>query len=285
MKLGAFYKSLKTRLEQGGEVENPGLEARLIVKQVTSFTESDLIASPDAEIPPESEKNAARIVARRLEGEPISRIFGEREFWGLRFAVTPDVLDPRPDTETLVDAALGLFRDCPPARILDLGTGSGAIIVALLHEFPAARGVAVDVSEKALAVARRNAEQNGVLDRLALRHGNWFDAVPEGATFDLIVSNPPYIPNPDLETLEKGVRNHDPILALDGGFDGFDSYKAIFSGLESRFSVNGAALFEIGIGQAPDIERLAGNAGLRMIRLYLDLSGIPRVLQIGRGDK
>jgi release factor glutamine methyltransferase len=285
MTLGLFYKDLKRRLKQGAEIENPALEARLIIKWITNFTDSDLIANSDAEISADSVERADKILNRRLAGEPLSRIFGEREFWGLPFIVTPDVLDPRPDTETLIEAALGIFKDSSPARILDLGTGSGAIVIALLHEFPMAQGVAVDMSEKALAVARRNAERNGVLDRLYLRQGSWFDAVPTGESFDLIVSNPPYIPNPDLANLEKGVRNHDPILALDGGFDGFDSYKTIFSGLADRFSVNGTALFEIGIGQAPDIERLAGNAGLQMIRLYLDLSGIPRVLQISRGDK
>ncbi len=284
MTLHALYKTLKAKLDEAS-IDHAALEARLIWRAVTGRADPDLIACADDPVPAGAVDAAGPLLARRLGGEPLSRIFGEREFWGLPFTVTPDVLDPRPDTETLVEAALKLFKARPPARILDLGTGSGCLITALLHEWTGCQGVAVDISEKALAVAGANAARNGVAERLDVRQGNWFEVIGKEERFDLIVSNPPYIPNPDLAGLDREVRNHDPILALDGGIDGLDSYRIIFSGLDGHFSEDGIALFEIGAGQQDDLERLAGNAGLKLSRVYPDLSGIPRVLEIGRGDK
>ncbi len=157
----------------------------------------------------------------------MSRILGEREFYGRIFSVTPDVLDPRPDTETLIDAALKLMP--PSARLLDLGTGSGVIMVTLLAERPDASGVAVDLSPSALAVARANAERNGVAARLTLHSGEWFEPVGD-ERFDLILSNPPYVPEAEIEGLAPDVREHDPRLALAGGPDGLEAYRAIAAG-------------------------------------------------------
>jgi release factor glutamine methyltransferase len=285
MRLGILYKAVKDRLAAEKAADDPAFEARLIIKKAADCTDADLIAHPDKAVSPACAETAMALLSRRLGGEPISRIFGEREFWGLPFVVTGDVLDPRPDTETLVEAALKLYPARPPARILDLGTGSGAIIVALLHEWPDTQGVATDLSGAALDIARRNAHVNGVAGRVMFYQGSWFDALPTGETFDWIVSNPPYIPNPEIETLAAEVKNHDPILALDGGFDGFDSYKVILSSLKSHLSPQGTALFEMGAGQVPDMARLAENAGLSVIRHYADLAGIARVVQIARGDK
>src|SRR5690606_22717337 len=158
-------------------------------------------------------------------GEPVSRIIGRKEFWGLAFKVTPDTLDPRPDTETLVEAALGWARaQARPLSILDLGTGTGCILIALLRELPAARGLGVDISEAALAVSRENAASHGVAGRAEFRQGNWFAALNPGESFDLVVSNPPYIAESALESLAAEVKNHDPRAALTDEKEGLEAY-------------------------------------------------------------
>ena len=284
MRLDALYRTLKTRFEGAGR-DSPALAARMLIKAAAFLADADFIAAPETEIRTGA-ADAIEAMARRHEaGEPVSRILGLREFRGLPFIVTPDVLDPRPDTETLIDAAARLFADRPPGRVLDLGAGTGCIAIALLDLWKGAEGVAVDVSGAALDVVRRNAAMNGVADRLETVHGSWFDALPPGRTFDLIVSNPPYIPNRDIPNLDVSVRNFDPILALDGGIEGFDSYDHIFSSLSDYLDIDGAALFEIGMGQQDGIARLAEKHGLSMIAAYPDLAGISRVLEVRRGDK
>jgi release factor glutamine methyltransferase len=220
-----------------------------------------------------------RMVARRENREPVSRILGEREFYGRRFVVTPDVLDPRPDTETLIDAALKLLR--PGARILDLGTGTGAIIITLLAQRPDCTGTATDISAAALAVARANAERIGVAGRLQLAQGNWFGAV--AGTFDLIVSNPPYIPDRDIASLAPDVRRFDPGLALAGGADGLDPYRSIALGASGHLAANGMLIVEIGAGQADSVETIFSSAHFRPLARYADLGGHDRCLAFGRG--
>ncbi len=281
--LGAVYQRIRQTLTDAGTGQ-PGLAARRILKAATGLTDADLIASPEREIPFDIVTRMEKMAARHADGEPVSRILGEREFRGLSFVVTPDVLDPRPDSETLIEAALKAFQERPPGRILDLGTGSGCLIVTLLHIWREARGVAVDISGKALAVANGNRVRNGIDDRLFLRQGCWFDALAQGERFDLIVSNPPYIPEADIANLESGVRDYDPILALDGGIDGLESYKAIFFNLHKHIEKNGIGLFEIGFGQADDVVRLAVKYGLAVNGIHADLAGIPRVVEIACGD-
>ncbi len=282
--LESCYKSLGGRLKAKG-MATPDLDARLIIKAAAGLSDADFISRRDREISAETLASIESMAERRLAREPVSRILGKREFWGLPFTVTPAVLDPRPDSETLVDAALKHFERSAPSRILDLGTGSGCLIISLLHEWGEARGVAVDISEEALAIAERNAADNRVAERLSFRRGNWLDGFESNAQFDLVISNPPYIPRADLANLDADVLHYDPILALEGGIDGLDSYKSIFLNLHKHIEKAGIALFEIGIGQHDDVVRLAEKYGFHARGIHADLGGIPRVVEIGRGDK
>jgi release factor glutamine methyltransferase len=231
------------------------------------------------------------LIQRRLLGEPVDRIIGKRGFWTLDLYVTPDVLSPRPDTETIVELARDLARDRArqsahngqDLRILDLGTGSGAILLALLAEFPQAIGIGLDISQAALDVAKRNAELNGLAVRARFIQASWDQKSWEEAfpdRFDVIVSNPPYIPTADLASLETEVIAHDPRIALDGGEDGLDPYRLIFAALPKLLKPNGIAVFEIGYGQDISIPALAEQAGLKVIKLKPDLSAIPRALAL-----
>ena len=204
----------------------------------------------------------------------MAQILGEREFWGRAFRVTPDVLDPRPETETLVEAALG----GPPAgRLLDLGTGSGCLLVTLLAEWPEATGVGVDVSPAALAVARENAERHGVEERATFHRGDWCAGL-EGR-FDLIVSNPPYIADDELAQLAPEVREHEPRLALAGGPDGLDAYRRLAPELPRLLSPGGRVLLEVGAGQAAAVVTILDEAGLAVGGIRCDLGGHGRVVE------
>ncbi len=214
---------------------------------------------------------------RRIAGEPVARIIGHREFYGLDFKLAPATLVPRPDTETLVDEAIAVIdrtrgRDAP-VRIVDLGTGSGAILLALLSELPNARGVGVDLSEEAAATARDNARRLGLAERALFVVGDWAEAI---GTADVVVANPPYIETDVIATLDAEVREHDPLLALDGGDDGLDAIRASVAGLSRILAADGRALIEIGAGQGEAVRGIAGRAGFSL-RLERDLAGIERV--------
>ena len=251
------------------DCELPQLDARLLLQHATGLSREDLIVEPERQVAPGIAENFRALIARRQAHEPVSRILGEREFYGRPFRLTPDVLDPRPDTETIVDLALPLMaRAC---RILDLGTGSGAIIVTLLAERPDAVGVAVDLSPQALAVAAANAEALGVAQRISFSLGSWFE--PVSGSFDLIVSNPPYIPAGDIAGLEPDVRNYDPHLALMGGSDGLDPYRSIAAGAGPHLASGGTILVELGAGQAEDVKSIFVTAGYHLLLQGIDLGG------------
>jgi len=227
-----------------------------------------------------SEVDAYRaLIRRRGEGEPVAHLTGRREFWSRTFTVTPDVLIPRPETELVVERALALAgaRD-RPLRILDLGTGSGAIAVALAVELPAAQVTAVDISPAAVQVAERNAVAAGVEARVRVLVSDWTAALDRDARFDLVVSNPPYIPSAEIGGLASEVQR-EPRLALDGGADGLDAYRRLVPEA-CRFVVpGGAVVFEIGIGQAPAVAALCASAGLIAVGRHADLAGIERVVE------
>ncbi|MBU0859394.1 MAG: peptide chain release factor N(5)-glutamine methyltransferase [Alphaproteobacteria bacterium] len=277
-----LYKDARQTLSLAG-IDSPALDARIFIKAVLGITDADLIAGDDRLVSAAEEAALSAMLDRRVAGEPVSRILGRREFWGMDFIVTPDVLDPRPDTETLVQAAVDMMRARPPARILDLGTGSGCILISLLREFPTAQGVAVDISESALNIARQNAERHDVAHRVNFLQGRWFE--PVTGLFDLIVSNPPYIPNPDIESLDREVRNHDPILALAGGDDGYDAYRTIIKGIKTHAASGVLCYLEIGINQGENVARLAEESNLCVDRIIPDIAGIPRAVEISCGDK
>lgn len=283
---------MKKRLEEGG-VETPSLDARIILEERCGFDWSDIVSKGHEEVSPEHCKQVHCDVEKRLSGKPISRIYNKAEFLGLPFKLSPDTLDPRPDTELIIDLALQRFsKDNPPQRILDLGTGSGCILISLLLEFTDATGLGTDLSEGALEMARYNAQQNAAVKRCSFMQGSWWDALEiqndaqkVQQKFDLIVSNPPYISNHVIPNLSKEVWNHDPILGLDGGADGLHAYKIIFSKLKHYLSPHGIALFEIGYDQEKDIMRLSEESGFALRTVHVDLAGNPRVVEISCGDK
>ncbi len=223
-------------------------------------------------------------VQRRLAGEPVDRIIGHRGFWTLDLKVGPATLSPRSDTETVVRAArdhgIAARGRTAPLRILDLGTGTGAILLALLVEFPQATGLGIDISEDALQIARVNAQLNGLSTRASFQRGDWMQGL-EGP-FDLIVSNPPYIPTRDIAGLDREVRDHDPHLALDGGSDGLDCYRGILPDITALLEANGFAVLEFGQGQGPSVLSLAEAAGLASGGFFNDLNGIERAIILNK---
>jgi release factor glutamine methyltransferase len=222
----------------------------------------------------------AAIVARRLEGEPISRIRGWREFWSLRFAVSPATLDPRPDSETLIDAAVkwasGNAVKDRSLRLLDLGTGSGCLLLALLSELPKAHGVGIDINPDALATARRNAVSLGLGDRAVFAEHSFTDDLGAFGGFDVILSNPPYIPTGEIDGLAVDVKSFDPALALDGGADGMACWTRLLPRLSAVLAVNGMAFVEIGRGQENAVIAAAEKVNLQFSDSHCDLAGITR---------
>jgi release factor glutamine methyltransferase len=258
-------------------IETAALDARLLLQFAIDMRREEIVAEPDLILTPDLAARFWSFVERRCALEPVSRILGSREFYGREFQVTPAVLDPRADTETLIAAALPLARG--KCRILDLGTGSGAIIATLLAERPEALGVASDVSEAALGVARVNAEAQGVSGRLTLLRADWFDGI--AGQFDLIVSNPPYIASAEIAGLAVDVRDFDPPGALDGGADGLAAYRRIAAGASGHLVPKGQVLVELGAGQEADVRQLFEAAGFGFKGQAFDLGGHVRCLTFG----
>jgi release factor glutamine methyltransferase len=262
-------------------VASPELDARLLLSAATGISDVSLIADPDVSVDAEAVARLDSLARRRLEGEPVSRILGTREFWGLEFLLGSETLDPRPDSETLIEAVLEAVDDRQAAlRVLDLGTGSGCLLLALLSELPNATGLGIDCVEGALAVARQNAEHLGLTGRVQFQQGDWGKGLEPG--FDLVVSNPPYIPTPDLDGLGREVRDHDPLRALDGGADGLDAYRVLAPCTERLLAPGGLAFWEFGIGQADDVSQIAEEASLMVAGTARDLGGLARVLIMKR---
>jgi release factor glutamine methyltransferase len=273
-------KELRRSLTEAG-FETAALDARLLLLTALGISAIDLITSPDTPLTPDQATTLSAFLRRRLNHEPVARIVGEREFWGLPFRLSPETLVPRPDTETLVETALDLLPDRQaPLRIVDFGTGSGCILVALLHELPNATGLGVDLSFGALVTARANANDNRVGNRCHFALSRWADAISGG--FDLIVSNPPYIASGVIPSLDEEVREHDPRLALDGGLDGLEPYRILLGEAERLLAPGGLLAVEIGYDQAEALSSLAGLHGLEILRIAHDLSGNPRCVAMKR---
>ncbi len=256
-------------------------EARLLLAGALGVGVERLTLEPDRPVSRAEEARFGQMLASRMAGRPVSRILGRRAFWGRDYEVTDAVLDPRPETETLVAAALA---GPAPDRFADLGTGSGVLAVTLLTEWPAARAVATDISAQALEVAGRNAARHGVADRLTLLKSDWCASL--AGRFALIVSNPPYITQDEMAMLAPDVRDHDPHLALTPGGDGLDAYRVIAKAAPGHLIPGGHLMVEIGAGQAQAVSALMGAAGLTAIRVLPDLDGRDRVV-MGRkpGEK
>lgn len=269
--LGQALRAATARLAQAG-VEGAARDATLLLAHGLGIEPMHVPLEAGRVLTRAEEATIEALIARRAGREPVSKIIGTREFWGRSFRVTADVLDPRPDTETLIELALAGPQ---PERLLDLGTGTGIIPITLLSEWPEARGVACDISEAALAVARENAASHGV-KRLELILSDWFDGV-EGR-FDLITSNPPYISAEEMETLAPEVHDHDPHLALTPGGDGLEPYRVIARQTVRFLTPNGRLLLEIGHLQGPDVAQILRNHGFRAVDIHPDLAGKDRIV-------
>jgi len=263
-------------------VEFPRLDAEVLLSHVLQCRRIDLYGSRHAEPAGEDTRSNYRtLIRRRLEGCPVAYLVGRKEFFSLALEVTPAVLIPRPDSETLVVAVLERAKDLPQPAILDVGTGSGNLAVALAKNLPAARVTATDISEKALGVARRNAEKHGVAERVRFLQGDLYDAVPVGEAYDLIVSNPPYIPTRDIAGLAVGVRDYEPHAALDGGPDGFAVFGRLVDLGRHFLNPEGQLLIEIGSPQeARAREILAAYPQYQLDATLYDHSGHPRVVRV-----
>ena len=276
----AARRDLGRRLKAAG-IESPELDARLLVGAALDLDLTNLVAQANRTLSP---NDAARLIAfgkRRLAGEPVARIIGEKEFWGLRFKLSRDTLVPRPDTETVVEAALDFARSVKPGpsrRILDIGTGSGAILLAVLSELPLATGIGTDISAGALGTANQNAASLGLSDRVTFVASDYFSAVT--GTFDVIVSNPPYVRTADIESLAPEVRRHEPRRALDGGADGLVAYRMLCTQARNHLVQGGTLIVEVGHDQAEAVARLMTAESLSVIRPFRrDLAGVPRVVE------
>lgn len=273
--LVTLWTDVKRRLEAAG-IEMPVFDARLLVEAGAGVSRLDIVTDPRRVLTEEQVAAVDALTRRREAREPVAHIIGRRHFWTIELAVTPDVLIPRPETELLVESAMHVLPADQPASVLDLGTGSGAILLAILKERPHAIGVGADMSGDALTVARLNADALGLSDRVDLRISDWATDI-EGE-FDIVVSNPPYIPSNDIETLQPEVAKFEPRLALDGGADGLDAYRTIITALPRLLKPGGAFALEVGIGQAEEVRALAEAAGLSTGTPKRDLAGIPRVV-------
>ena len=277
------YQASKGFLLKHG-IESAALDARLLIQEVCELTKEDFILQSEKKLLSGDIDNLSLKLQERASGRPVSKILGRKEFYGREFFVNEDVLDPRPETEHLIERVLDLTDKDQSFTFVDLGTGSGCIAITIASERPNARGVAIDISSKALAVAQENAHKFGITeDRLSFRQGSWCD--PVTGKYDFILSNPPYIESDVIENLSKDVQNHDPILALDGGKLGIDPYIEILDHGFLHLNPHGRMVLEIGKGQEKRIARLVEERYATLEALLPDLAGILRIVDISNGDK
>jgi len=266
-----------TRRLQAAGIDSARLDARLLLGEVLKVASTDLVAYPERPLTPREDDRFLDLVARRCRRQPLSQLLGRREFWGLNLRVTADTLDPRADSETLIEAALAEIGDRSRSlRLLDLGTGTGCLLLALLRELPTATGLGVDRSEAALAVARANAADLGLADRAAWRCDSWGGNLTE--SFDLVISNPPYIPSAEIDRLMPEVARYEPRLALDGGADGLTCYREIAAAMPRLLHRDGWLVLEIGSRQAEPVTAIFAAAGLGLARRCRDLGNLDRCL-------
>jgi release factor glutamine methyltransferase len=271
---GAILAEAATTLAEAGHQE-PRRCARRLIASALGISAADLLMHPEQSLDCVQTEHVRRIVERVAAGEPPSRVFRRREFWGLDFALSDETLDPRPETETIVEAVVARVTDQSRAlKLLDLGTGTGCLLLALLSELPTATGVGVDRSEDAAATARRNARLLGLADRAGFFVGDWGSAL--GRKFDVIVANPPYIATAALSGLPREVREYDPLRALDGGDDGLAAYRAIAGHIPALLAPAGILAVEIGAGQTAAVVTILTEYGVVVDAVERDLAGIAR---------
>ncbi|MBL6928263.1 MAG: peptide chain release factor N(5)-glutamine methyltransferase [Rhodospirillales bacterium] len=279
--LGELFDDAVRALSAAG-IDGARLDVRLLAGAAFDLTAAQALSRRDSVMDGEKTQHFLQLVARRAAREPMAHILGSREFWSLPFDVSADTLIPRPDTETLVQAALDWAKGREGAlRVLDLGTGTGCILLSLLSEWPNARGVGVDINPGAVDVARANAQTLGMGDRTEFMEGNWAAGLEQ--PFDVIVANPPYIPASDLAGLEPEVSQFEPKAALSGGPDGLGAYRALAPQMALLLDAGGAAFVEIGFGQSDSVSEIFASASLEVAQTHRDLGNIVRCLTLKRG--
>ncbi len=270
------WTGAQQRLKAAG-IDSPAIDARLLLEAATGATRADILTDPHREVSVDQADVLDGWLARREKREPVARILGRKGFWKLLLNLTDAVLVPRPETECIVDMLLKRTQPVQAFSLADLGVGSGAILLSVLSERPAAKGVGTDISEDALAVARDNAAGIGLDRRAAFLRTSWGSGLAD-ASFDFVASNPPYIRSEVIPTLDPEVRHHDPHLALDGGESGLNAYVELAPEIFRLLKPGGQAFVEIGFDQSEDVESLMKKAGLTDVSTYLDLSNLPRVV-------
>ena len=276
---GDAVLAVNHRLKKAG-VDNPRLDARLLVANVLEITPTRLFSYPETPLSDGQVEQLSLLVERRAQREPMARILGSREFWSLNFKVNESTLVPRPDSETLIEAVLARIEDRnAPLSILDLGTGSGCLLLALLSELKVATGLGVDISEHALKTASGNAQTLGFGDRARFQRSNWFENIDKTEMpFDLIISNPPYISDDDISRLQPDVSKYDPYVALSGGGDGLDAYHKLMPKMADWLTLDGVIAIEIGMDQALNVAGFGEAGALELEEICKDIAGLDRVL-------
>ncbi len=277
MNVGAAWRGIRDLFRKAG-IDTAELDARLFAEAAFEMDRLELVNREREAVPAKQLKALEAFAARRLKGEPVVRILGEKEFWGLSFKLNAATLVPRPETELLVERGLEVIGALNSPRVLDLGTGTGCIPIALLTEYSDISAVAVDLSAEALEMARFNANRHGVGSRFTTLKGSWFDPLEPGERFDLITSNPPYIESSVIAGLMPEVREHDPRLALDGGPDGLAAYRAIAAEAGLFLKADGVLLLEIGSGQGHAVSDIFVGAGFAEVDVVPDLAGLDRMV-------
>lgn len=275
MKIKELIQISKERLKKRG-VKNPSLDINILLSSVLKIDTKNLVLHFDKNLSPTQTQKFNNLLERRLNREPISHLIGKRGFWDFEFIVDKNTLDPRPDSETLIEAVLKTHQKNEELNILDLGTGSGCLILTLLKLFPNATGTGIDISPKALKIAKQNAENLDVQNRVKLLKNNWNDGITK--IFDVIISNPPYIPTKQITSLQKEVQDFEPHLALDGGDDGLNCYRYIAQNISQNLTQNGHIFLEIGQNQENDIIKIFQKNNFKLKFMKKDLGGIVRIL-------
>ena len=276
-RIGSAWREVRDRFRDA-ELDTPELDARLLAEAAFGLDALGLVNRERDEASPERLAALEDLAARRLAGEPVARILGHKEFYGLDFVLNDATLVPRPETELLVDVGLEALKALAAPLMLDLGTGSGCVAIAILKHAPHARAIATDLSDAAIAAARENGKRHGVLDRLILRAGSWCGPLLPEESFDLVVSNPPYVESDIIEELQPEVSEYDPRLALDGGEDGLSAYRAIAAGVPARLRPGATLAVEVGSEQGIQVGALFSTAGLVNVDIRKDLAGLDRVV-------
>lgn len=276
----AIAAARDTLVRSGVAAAEARIDAEVLARHVLGWDRAQLLMNGRDPAPPNFQDAFDALVRRRGAREPVAQILGRREFWGLDFEVTRDVLVPRPETEILIEEAIDFARGHPCGLAVDVGTGSGCIAIAVAHVLPWTRVIAIDASLPALDVARRNAASHQVADRIAFRHGDMLDGVSE--TADLILANPPYVPDADAATMQAEVVRFEPHGALFGGADGLDIMRRLMREAPDRLASGGRLIVELGFGQEADVRALAAESGWEILRIRDDLQGIPRAAVLTR---